>query len=85
MIEKNELRLQFFITQLEQKIREEHKVQQSILQLQVVDKLLSLYSHDRQGFEKALDRLGLQHYDKVSSNNEQRVYIVKHTPLKSKL
>ena len=86
MIEKNELRLQYFITKVEQKIQEEYKVQQSILQLQVIDKLLDLYSHDRQSFEKALDRLGLPQYvEKTLQDNEHKVYIVQHKPLKSKL
>lgn len=85
MIEKNELRLQFFIAKLEQKIKEEYKVQQNILRLQIVDKLLCLYSHDKQGFEKALEQIGIPQHDKFSSNNERQVCIVKHKTLKSKL
>jgi hypothetical protein len=85
MIEKNELRLQYFIARLEQKIQEEYKVQQNILKLQIVDKLLSLYSHDQKGFEKALEQIGIPQHSKCSSNNEQQVNIVKHKTLKSKL
>lgn len=84
MIERNELRLQHYIMKLEKKLIEEYKVQKEIQQLELRNKLASLYANDKEGYEKALKFSGV--YIEPTQNKEKPdIQIVQHKPMISKL
>lgn len=83
MIERNELRIQYLILRLEQKIIEEYKVQKEILQLELRKKLAVLYADDKEGYEKALKFSGVF----IDPNKKEKtpIQVVKHKYTPSKL
>jgi hypothetical protein len=84
MIERNEMRLRFYISKLEQKLNEEYKVQKEIQQLQLRNKLAELYANDKEGYEKALRFSGV-YIEPESQVEKTNIPIVQHKPLTSKL
>lgn len=84
MIERNEMRLRFYISQLEQKLNQEYKVQKEILQLELRNKLAELYANDKEGYEKALAFSGV-YSEPEHALEKTNIHIVQHKPLTSKL
>lgn len=84
MIQRNELRIQHYIRKLEKKLIEEYNAQIQIQQLELQNKLVSLYANDKEGYERALKISGL--YSEPEKNKEKTlIHIVEHKPLRSKL
>jgi hypothetical protein len=78
VLERNEMRLRFYIAKLEKKLIEEYQVQREIQQLELKKKLADLYRNDKEGYERALKFSGLY------IEPEERHVIHQH-PLTSKL
>ena len=83
MIERNELRVRFLIAKLEKKIKEEHKVKKEVLQLELRNKLASMYMNDKEGYEKALKFSGA--YIDEKTEEPSKAVVVTHKPITSKL
>jgi hypothetical protein len=83
MIEKNELRLQYYIAKLDRKIKEEHQIQKEIQQLELRNKLADMYANDKDGYERALRISGA--YIEDTSTSSSTVSIIRHQPFQSRL
>jgi hypothetical protein len=83
-MERNEMRLRFYIAKLEQKLFEDYQKQNELLQLELKNKLASLYANDKEGYERALMVSGL-YVEPDRFAEKSNIQIVKHKPLKSKL
>jgi hypothetical protein len=59
MIERNEMRVRFYISKLEKTIEQEHKIKKEVQQLELRNKLASMYANDKEGYEKALKFSGV--------------------------
>jgi hypothetical protein len=81
MIQRNELRLQYYIAKLQEKIAEEHNAKAEVQRLELRNKLASMYLNDPEGYERALKFCGVF----VETPKEKtEIEIVKHLP-RSKL
>jgi hypothetical protein len=83
IIERNEMRVRFYIAKLDKKIKEEHQIKKDNLQLELRNKLASMYINDKEGYEKALKFSGA--YIDVKTEEPSKVVIVTHKPIASKL
>lgn len=70
MIERNEMRIQYFIAKLEKTIREEHQIRKEVQQLELRNKLASIYANDKEGYERALRFSGVFKEDTTKENNQ---------------
>jgi hypothetical protein len=83
IIERNEMRVRFYLTKLDKKIKEEHQVKKEVLQLELRNKLASMYMNDKEGYEKALKFSGA--YIDEKPEEPSKVVVVTHKPITSKL
>ena len=83
MLERNEMRVRFYIAQLTKTIKEEHEAKQAVLQLELRNKLASIYLNDKDGFEKAIRFCGA--YVEEKPEVPPQVVVVQHQPIQSKL
>lgn len=78
VLERNEMRIRFYIAKLEKKLVEEYQVQREIQQLELRKKLAELYKNDKEGYERALKFSGLY-------IEPEEGHVIQHQPLTSKL
>ncbi len=78
VLERNEMRLRFYIAKLEKKLVEEYEVQRETLALELKNKLADLYRNDKEGYKRALKVSGL--YVEPDGG-----HVVHHRPITSKL
>jgi hypothetical protein len=83
VMERNEMRVRFHIAQLDKKIKEEHQVKKEILQLELRNKLASMYMNDKEGYEKALKFSGA--YIDEKREEPSKVVVETHKPMISRL